>query len=64
MEQSCECPKLNEADWQRRKHNWGRRAFYRTSHRLLFHVPIGISGAIRKGIDNLPSRSPSARAAA
>jgi hypothetical protein len=42
---------LKEADWQMRKHTWGRRAFYRTSHSLLFHIPIGIAGAIRRGMN-------------
>jgi len=56
MERTCNCPRLNEADWQHRKHNWGRRAFYRTSHLLLFHMPIGIDRAIRKGMDAVKAK--------
>jgi hypothetical protein len=56
MESPCGCPKLNEADWQRQKHVWGRRAFYRTRHWLLFHVPLGIAGAIRKGMEGAKAK--------
>jgi hypothetical protein len=47
---------LNEADWQLQKHAWGKRAFYRTRHGLLFHMPIGIAGAIRKGMDGIKAK--------
>jgi hypothetical protein len=56
MEPACGCPRLNEADWQARKHVWGPRAFYRTRHGLLFHMPIGIAGAIRKGMDAIKAK--------
>ena len=56
MESPCGCPQLNEAEWQLQKHVWGRRAFYRTSHGLLFHRPIGIAGAIRKGMDSIKAK--------
>jgi hypothetical protein len=47
---------LNEAEWQLQKHAWGRRSFYRTTHWLLFHMPIGIAGAIRKGMDGAKAK--------
>lgn len=50
MEPACGCPQLVEAEWQLRKHVWQRRAFYRTRHGLLFHMPVGIAGAIKKGM--------------
>lgn len=56
MEPSCGCPKVNEAEWQLQKHVWGRRAFYRTRHGLLFHVPIGIGRAISKGMDGIKAK--------
>jgi hypothetical protein len=56
MESSCQCPRLNEAEWQHRKHTWERRAFYRTSHGLFLHMPIGIGGAIRRGMDAIKAK--------
>jgi hypothetical protein len=44
------------AEWQLQKHVWGRRAFYRTCRRLLFHIPIGTARAIRKGMDGIKAK--------
>ena len=49
MENDCGCPTLNKEDWDLKKHNWDKRAFYKTKHFLLFHVPLNIGKAIRKG---------------
>ena len=56
MEATCECRQVNEAEWQRTKHTWERRTFYRTSHGLLFHIPIGIAGAISKGMAGIKAK--------
>lgn len=56
MNLPCNCPQLNETDWQFRKHIWERQAFYRTSHRLLCHIPIGIAGAIHRGMDAIKTK--------
>lgn len=56
MESSCQCPRLNEAEWQNQKHAWGRRAFYRVRHGLFLHMPIGIAGAISRGMDAIKAK--------
>jgi hypothetical protein len=50
MNSDCGCPQLKQEDWHHRKHDWGRRAFYRSSHYILLHTPIGIKAAIRKAV--------------
>lgn len=56
MERDCGYPKLDRKDRDLGKHNWKRRAFYRTKHGLFFHMPIAIGRAIQKGIDAIKGR--------
>jgi hypothetical protein len=59
MEQTktCNCPTLNKEDWDLKRHDWPKRSFYRTSHGVFFHMPVGIGKAIKKGMDALKAKN-------
>lgn len=57
MASDCCCPVLPEDDWDFKKHEWSKRAFYRTKHAVILHMPIGIAKAIQKGMDGIKSKS-------
>ena len=56
MENDCCCPILDKNDWDLKKHDWDKRAFYKTKHFLFFHMPIGIGKAIKKGMDGIKEK--------
>lgn len=55
-EPDCLCPQLERGDWDLKKHEWGRRAFYRKKHHQFMHMPIGISGAIENGMREIEEK--------
>jgi hypothetical protein len=55
--QPCNCPVLNKEDWELKRHDWPKRAFYRTSHGQFLHMPIGIGGAIQKGMAGVKAKN-------
>jgi hypothetical protein len=56
MPNDCNCPVVNKEEWDLKKHNWGKKAFYRTKHFLCFHIPIGIGGAISRGFEKIKEK--------
>ena len=55
-ERECNCPRLERADWELKKHKWNRRAFYRKKHGQVLHMPIGIASAIQKGMQEIKEK--------
>ncbi len=52
----CGCITLERSEWHLKKQEWPRRAFYRSSHGLFFHIPIGIARAIQRAVEGIKAK--------
>jgi len=50
------CPRLNEADWDKKEMEWRGKPFYRTKYWSIFHMPLNIGGVTTKAMAELDSK--------
>lgn len=56
MEQNakiCGCPEIQDEEWDLAEHEWGKKYFMSQRVWMFFHLPVGLTGRIKKTIQKV-----------